>query len=1284
MRKKMKKVLAVIMSVALMFADAPLMANAAGTGDATTGTNGPWDDTAYTANQDCEVFPNVSVDEFTDGLSFNGELTNDDGTVYQVDSTSPGPNKATSAATELTEDSSAIMGFESYAVPEQLVQVVLSPHKTEITKTGSKAGVLSPKKIAEITATITDASGTDITGDCLIGIGATNKKEAGNPICDAGLTLAVKAPEVGTYNMHVSMFVNYEVEVDNTQAIDPGYMWYEYMWDGSFTVKTNHKLVLHGFNADGTSKEVSATSEGVEYEWNLTGSTYTPEANTLKRFLGWSTEDKNEALIQETVKSTWNPKTTGSGDYFEDANDATVVTDVYAIFEDIPTTDFTLTYDLQGGVWDTAAPTDNVVTSDKESVMIPVTDLVPRKDGWDFVGWHTDAGATTSNLEAGNKVKVGKSGITIYAIWRKPIVATSPYTINIWGATDAGKEFKFDGPTVNNKLEVVIDPKDISIVGDLAQYAFSAGDIDKYFGNWGSAYSVAVDGCVVDEANRVYGSDAEITLTWNAADGGDINIVFQLIGYAYNVKYYNWIGDSNVAKDDYVYSGVLLTEVPLNPPDAPDRDGYIFKGWNSSGDIGMPLADKVTLSNGTFTSMYGVWQPVQGEYVVKHSYWVKAVDGTLTQEGEVISDVMTGDVGKKLVMNKDDRDNIIVTASNIYEADMGSHYYEIESIPDIPVAIKKDERVSYDIKYVREICVGDVRFTINCNILNADGASISSKQFELNSKYTEGTTIEVDKTTGEVKSSSSVVAGDNPVINLKDTYDGKEITYTIASVSPLTTIVHTQKYEYTVDLEYRVTNGGGQNPSPSPSPSPSPAPNKVNVKMHHEYYVDDGNGNLTKEGEFDGWVKDVEVGTDINKAFHDANHNPKDAAVFKVGDTVRTYTEYERSADFKVADNGNNTYTIKYKRLKGVKYTVVHKYFVNNEGSTYVFETEIKEFGEEPAGTRINIASSDPNCVIVPMKPVITHNGRQLTYVLASADPEIAIAADGSTVYTIRYERKYTHDDAATNTSYTVNHEYYIVNSNGEKTKEGVLTETAIGTAGVKIGTVSDNSTGFITIQQKPNYSVNGTNYTYTKYEDSGVQTISEVGNTIYTIKYMRQAANDSTRMGSYVVKHDKYKQDGNGNWVVESSVSSEVKFAPVGSVVGVKDGNNNVTIEVDKMTFKETEGTKVREYEYRQSTPPITIVADKQLTVTLSYYYKEYDQAATPTPTPTPAPTNKPTGSGNTSSNNGSKPVDTNQAPQTFDDFHVSPMLFVSAFIIVGCVVLLLDDNKKKKMVLA
>ena len=112
------------------------------------------------------------------------------------------------------------------------------------------------------------------------------------------------------------------------------------------------------------------------------------------------------------------------GNYNAVDSTATEGTSVYRTMANFTTDDFTaivsyfqdtytLEYDTQGGM--PTIPSQSIPSTDEDGVL-RISDLSPKKRGYDFVGWARSASATTAEYKPGDNIKMTES-VTLYAVY---------------------------------------------------------------------------------------------------------------------------------------------------------------------------------------------------------------------------------------------------------------------------------------------------------------------------------------------------------------------------------------------------------------------------------------------------------------------------------------------------------------------------------------------------------------------------------------------------------------------------------------------------------------------------------------------------------------------------------------------------------------------------------------------------------------------------------------------------------------------------------------------------
>jgi LPXTG-motif cell wall-anchored protein len=612
---------------------------------------------------------------------------------------------------------------------------------------------------------------------------------------------------------------------------------------------------------------------------------------------------------------------------------------------------------------------------------------------------------------------------------------------------------------------------------------------------------------------------------------------------------------------------------------------YAFKSINPAADF--------TLGNcgATVTILYERVRTT-GTYNIVHEYY-KRIDGGEPQlEGNASGGTGTGFVGTTLDMN---------TILKIY-GHGGKTYSFLSYDPSAAPVIANGMTVK--IKYVRD--------------LSTAGYTVKHEYYTINNGLLSALPDDT------VTESFSGIAGESVTLSgiTKKPALGS-ITYTFQSFVPATnptiaadgSLVITLKYQreiadYTVKHEYYTSYNGLLSSSPdavvtdtisgkpgdtvvlgdivkkpvhgsvtytyystTPSSNPSIAANGSTVitlvywhdtadyTVVHKYYTTN-NGLLsvtpddTVTDHFIGTVGDTVTLTGLTK-------KPT------LGTTPYTFQNFNPSSNPSIAADGSTVITLIYNR-DIADYTVKHEYYtVNNGGTPHLDDTVTDSF----SGT-----VGEPIVLNDITKKLV--NGT-ITYTFQSFNPtaDTAIAADGSTVITLKYGRAIA--------DVTILHKYYTVNNGGTPQLDGTVTDTLSG------GTVGDPIilTG---ITQKPVFypgsgtlstlSVAGITYTFESYDPATDPVIAADGSLVITLTYGRAIA-DYTVTYKYFTSH---------NGVLSTT--------PDGTLTDTFSGTVGDTILLSGIAQKPVYNTQPYYFvDYNHLTNP-TITADGTQNITLTY----------------------------------------------------------------------------------
>ena len=140
-------------------------------------------------------------------------------------------------------------------------------------------------------------------------------------------------------------------------------------------------------------------TQSKDYNKNLILSTTVPN-RTGYNFIGWS------------ASSTATSATYAAGSSFTiNAN-----TTLYAVWE---ANTYTVSYNANGG---TGVPSDQIKTYDQ---VLTLSDKVPTRTGYTFLGWSTSSTATSATYSAGDSFTTN-ANTTLYAVWHAHTVVTDP------------------------------------------------------------------------------------------------------------------------------------------------------------------------------------------------------------------------------------------------------------------------------------------------------------------------------------------------------------------------------------------------------------------------------------------------------------------------------------------------------------------------------------------------------------------------------------------------------------------------------------------------------------------------------------------------------------------------------------------------------------------------------------------------------------------------------------------------------------------------------------------
>ena len=121
-----------------------------------------------------------------------------------------------------------------------------------------------------------------------------------------------------------------------------------------------------------------------------------------------------DPVVEGYTFGGWYTDQNGAGTPFTDSTDITGDITVYA---KLTPKLYTIKYDLNSGT-DTTAPTAIADQSKTHGLAEKLSETVPTREGFTFLGWGTAANATAASYQPGDMYSVDKD-ITLFAVWQK-------------------------------------------------------------------------------------------------------------------------------------------------------------------------------------------------------------------------------------------------------------------------------------------------------------------------------------------------------------------------------------------------------------------------------------------------------------------------------------------------------------------------------------------------------------------------------------------------------------------------------------------------------------------------------------------------------------------------------------------------------------------------------------------------------------------------------------------------------------------------------------------------
>ncbi len=379
------------------------------------------------------------------------------------------------------------------------------------------------------------------------------------------------------------------------------------------------------------------------------------------KFLGWGSRESNNVLYVSGARYTEDDSIT-----------------LYAVWKP---DEYSLVFDAEtnGG---TGAP-DPVIKYHDIDLTLPST--MPKKDGYEFIGWDTEASSTSPKYSPGDKFLTNKT-TTLYAIFKKDV--TLQY-LDSEGKRSATKTIYNNQDGAEFTLETPRSYKDYCDTYDALGWSINKSSEGTI--TYQNTENIKINKDITLYA--IYEKGVDITYDGN---GGACNI-------AKSQKfpvYYNAIGNftsANLTLDE----GISCT-----------REGYTFKNSMTCNNVTAPTNPAYTFYNQQCSiTCYADWSPIT--YTVSY-------DGN---GGENIPDVQIKEYGKDIIIS----DTLPTRAGYAFKGYSTVRNGEIEYQPGS--VYQKDENVVlFAVWESTEITYEEPAFTlIKTTLQNSNGSGSWSR-----------------------------------------------------------------------------------------------------------------------------------------------------------------------------------------------------------------------------------------------------------------------------------------------------------------------------------------------------------------------------------------------------------------------------------------------------------------------------------------------------------------------------------------------------------------------------
>jgi uncharacterized repeat protein (TIGR02543 family) len=301
-----------------------------------------------------------------------------------------------------------------------------------------------------------------------------------------------------------------------------------------------------------------------QWQINTVTLAYDPQGGT-----GQPGDQTGDAASDVTVSSTvptrdgytflgWDSAANGSGTDYAGGDPYTLPNNgTDTLYAQWQINTVTLAYDPQGGSGEPGNQTGDAASD------VTVSNKVPTRDGYTFLGWDTVADGSGTDYAGGDPYTLPNNGTdTLYAQWQFNTV-----TLVLTGDPDSDVTVSATEPTRDG-------------------YTFTG---------WNTA---------LDGSGTSYSNGDTVTLPNNGTATLYAQWQINTVTLAYDPQ--GGSGEPGDQTGDAASSVTVSNTVPI-------RDGYTFTGWNTAADgSGMDCVggDTVTLPNSSTITLYAQWTPV--------------------------------------------------------------------------------------------------------------------------------------------------------------------------------------------------------------------------------------------------------------------------------------------------------------------------------------------------------------------------------------------------------------------------------------------------------------------------------------------------------------------------------------------------------------------------------------------------------------------------------------------------------------------------------------------------